>query len=91
MLNCKNKFKPKKKKVLLSLNKKVPKQYGKYSGIVDENGKRVDNPTEGQTMKTMVEYMKNNRSDQSDNPSNVYRPEFQPSSVNYKKKPNTKA
>lgn len=82
---------PKKKKVLLSLKKATKTQYGKYSGIVDENGKRIDNPTEGQAMKNMIDYMKNNRSDQSDNPSNVYRPEFQPSSVNYKKKPNTKA
>lgn len=84
---------PKKKKVLLSLKKEVKgNNYGKYSGVVDENGKRIDKPTEGQAMKTMINYMKNNKSNQSDEPSNVYRPEFEHQTVNYdRKKGNTKA
>lgn len=81
-----------KKSNLLSFKKKIKgNNYKTYSGVVDENGKQIDSPTEGQAIKTMIHYMKNNRSDQSDNPSNVYRPEYQPSSVVYKKKPNTKA
>lgn len=80
---------PPKKKVLLSLKKPIKNNYSRYSGIVDDNGKPIDNPTQIQAMKTMVKYMKNNRSDQSDNPSNVYRPEFQQTSLLYKKKPTT--
>lgn len=66
--------------------KKIKNQYGKYSGVIDDNGKPVDNPTSMQAMKTMANYMKNNKSDQSDNPSNVYRPEFSHTSVLYNKK-----
>lgn len=59
-------------------NKKaVPNNYELYSGIVDENGRAVDVPTYDQSIKTMVEYMKNNTPN-----SNVYRPEFQHYSIN---------
>ena len=67
-----------KSKVRLKMKKEIPTQYNKYSGIIDDNGKKIDKPTEGQAIKNMVNYMKNNKSDQSDNPSNVYRPEYQP-------------
>lgn len=79
---------PKKK----DLKKKINNNYKKYSGVVDENGKAVDNPTQLQAMKTMAKYMIKNQSDQSSSPSNVYRPEFNHTSVLYNKKkvnPNT--
>ena len=76
----------KKTKLKVKAGKHLPTTYNKYSGVVDENGKSVDNPTELQAMKTMVKYMKNNQSDQGSNPSNVYRPEFQQHSITYDKK-----
>lgn len=82
---------PPKKRNILSFKKPIKNNYGKYSGIVDETGKKIDNPTIGQSMKTMVNYMKKNQSDQGENPSNTYRPEFQQTSLLYKKKPTTNA
>lgn len=65
--------------------KKIPTTYGKYSGIVDDDGKTVDNPTVKQAMSTMLKYMKNNTPE-----SNVYRPEYIHTSVLYnRKKPGT--
>jgi len=82
---------PKKKKTLLSLKKNITNNYSKYSGVIDDDGKPIDNPTVEQSIKTMVKYMKKNQSDQGENPSNTYRPEFQQTSLLYKKKPNTNA
>lgn len=60
------------KKSSLKLGKRLKTQYGKYSGIVTDKGE-VDNPTELEVLKNTAAYYKNNRSPQSDNPSNVYR------------------
>lgn len=60
------------KKSSLKLGKRLKTQYGKYSGIVTDKGE-VDNPTEIEVLKNAASYYKNNRSPQSDNPSNVYR------------------
>ncbi len=62
--------------------------YGKYSAIDDEKGKTKRNFSETQALKNHVNYLKNNRSDQSDNPSNIYRPENQPSTIVYDKNKN---
>lgn len=59
--------KPKKNK------KKIPTQYGIYSGIINDEGKSIDNPTVDESMRTMIKYSKNNRPPESDEPSNVYR------------------
>lgn len=72
---------PPKKKTLISLKKKLPTQYGKYSGIVNEKGESIDNPTSEQSMKNMVKYLKNNTPE-----SNVYRPEHAHTSLLYDKK-----
>jgi len=66
--------------------KKLKGNYNKYSGIVDENGKSIDRPTAFQAIKTMANFMKNNKSDQSDNPSNVYDLKNSHTSQNYNKK-----
>jgi len=80
-----------KKKTLLSLKKKVQgNNYGIYSGVVDENGKRIDDPTKAEAMTTMIRYMKNNKSNQSDEPSNTYRPKFEHLTVNYDRKKKNK-
>lgn len=65
--------------------KQIGTQYGKYSGNVVD-GKNIDKPTELQAMKTNLEYMKHNLSDQSETPSNVYRPENEHKAINYNKK-----
>ncbi len=78
--------KPKSKKVRIKSGKETKGQYGIYSGVIDDNGKPLDNPTDIQAVKTMVNYMKNNKSDQSDSPSNVYRLPFSHLAINYKKK-----
>lgn len=61
--------------------KKLKSQYNKYSGVIDDNGKPVDNPTALQSMKTMVQYLKHNTPE-----SNVYRPEHAHTSLLYSKK-----
>ncbi len=81
---------PKKKKVRIK-GKETTEQYGIYSGVIDDKGKPVDKPTDVQAVKTMANYMKNNQSDQSDNPSNVYRLPFSHLTMNYKKKPSNNA
>lgn len=73
--------KPKAKKVRIK-----NKGYGLYSGIVTEEGKKVDNPSETEAIKTMAKYMKNNNSDQSSSPSNVYREKFSHLSMAYDRK-----
>lgn len=76
---------PKKRKARKKLNEIiVPNNYGIYSGIIDETGKAIDNPTESQAIHTMVEYMKNNWK----GISNVYRPQFMHVGVNYDKNHN---
>lgn len=65
--------------------KKISTQYGKYTGNVVD-GKSIDKPTELQALKTNLEYMKKNASDQSDSPSNIYRPENEHKALNYNKK-----
>jgi len=66
----------------------VKNQYGTYSGIVTDEGKSVSNPTELEAVTNMAKYAKKNMSDQSDNPSNVYRPRFSHLGLLYNK--NTK-
>jgi len=75
----------KKDKKVKIKGKALPTQYGMYSGIVNEKGAK-DNPTEGEAISNMVDYMKNNNMPASDNPSNVYRPKFSHIGVNYNRK-----
>jgi hypothetical protein len=74
-----------KKKKKEKEGKEISTQFGKYSGNVID-GKYVDKPTELQALKTNIEYMKKNMSDQSETPSNVYRPENEHKVINYNKK-----
>ena len=70
------------KKNLLSFKKKkIKNNYSKYSGIIDDNGKPIDNPTVEQSVKTMVNYLKNNTPE-----SNIYRAEHAHTSLLYDKK-----
>jgi hypothetical protein len=62
--------------------KKLPGTYKKYSSIIDEKGKTINNPTQLQAIRTMIQYLNNNTPD-----SNVYRPEHAHTSVVYKPKP----
>lgn len=71
---------PEKKKSFSPFKKKIKNQYGKYSGIIDETGKSISNPTVGQSIKNMVNYLKNNTPE-----SNVYRPEHAHTSLLYDK------
>jgi len=77
-----------KNKARRSMGKKSPggTLYNKYSGVQGN-----DNPSELDAVKTMAEYMKHNNSDQSNEPSNVYRPEFQHYSFDPVEKPVTYA
>ena len=61
------------------------KQYGIYTEIMTEKGSK-DNPTEEESVKNMVNYMKNNNPPQSSNPSNVYRQQFTHHGVTYDRK-----
>lgn len=68
-------------------NKKVlPTQYGIYSGIINDKGKTVENPTVDEAIKNMVRYSKNNRPPESDEPSNVYRDKMIHSVMVYNRK-----
>lgn len=62
---------------------------GKYSAIEDDKGKTKRTFTETEALRNHVRYLKNNYSDQSDRPSNVYRPENQPSTMVYDKNKNS--
>lgn len=74
--------KPKKNKNILGFRKeKIKNNYGKYSGVIDEEGKAIDNPTYDQSVKTMVSYLKKNTPE-----SNVYRAEHAHRAVNYNRK-----
>lgn len=64
------------KKAKKKMNKEILNNYGIYNGIVDENGKFIDNPSEIETIKTMINYMKHNNPD-----SNIYRSPFQHHSI----------
>jgi hypothetical protein len=66
--------------------KGLPTQYGTYSGIVNEKGKTIRNPTETQSITNMVGYMKNNRPPEAEGASNVYRPKFSHVGLNYDRK-----
>lgn len=68
---------PPNKKVKRKLQKEVPNNYGIYQGIIGEDGKSIDVPTEQQAVQTMINYMKNNTPD-----SNIYRDQFQHHSIN---------
>ncbi len=81
---------PKKKKVRIK-GKETTEQYGIYSGIVNDEGKKVDKPTDIEVLKNTAQYMKNNKSDQSDSPSTTYRLPFSHLTMNYKKKPSNNA
>ncbi len=80
----------KKKKTLIKIKKESGKflksQYDKYSGIVNDKGESVDNPSETEAVRNMAKYMMKNQSDQSSSPSNVYRPEFSHSAILYNRK-----
>lgn len=65
-----------------SLNQPINNNYGKYNGIVNEQGKFIDNPTQLEAIRNMINYMQNNQSDQAPEPSNIYRPEFMHHSIN---------
>ncbi len=69
------------KRSILSAKKKIKNNYGMYSGIINDEGKPVDNPTEEQTVKTMVKYMQKNSPE-----SNVYHPKFMHHSTIFDKK-----
>ena len=56
-------------------------QYGIYSGIVKDDGSTDRNPTQDEAVSNMAKYMKKNTPE-----SNVYRPKFQHTSVNYDRK-----
>lgn len=78
----------KKEKKVKIKGKNLDTQYGMYSGIVTEKGTK-NNPTEGEAIQNMVDYMKNNRNEQSthpDGPSNIYRPQFSHIGMNYNRK-----
>lgn len=77
--------KPKSKKLRVKMSGETKNQYGIYSGIVNAEGKAIDKPTELEAVKNMANYMKNNQSEQSDKPSNVYRPKFSHLSILYNK------
>jgi len=77
---------PKNKSEKEMSKKKVKNPSGLYSAIVDEKGKTIRNPTELQAMRNKVEYLKHNWSDQSETPSNVYRPQWEHKAINYNKK-----
>ena len=80
--------KPKSKKLKVKMSGTVKNQYGTYSGIVTDEGKSISNPTELEAVTNMAKYAKKNMSDQSDAPSNVYRPKFSHLGLLYNK--NTK-
>jgi len=61
------------------LSEKLPKQYSKYSGNIDINGKEIKNPTQFDAVRTMIQYLNRNWWDSS----NVYRPEHAHTSINY--------
>tara|TARA_R110000868_G_C10926730_1_gene766059 strand:- start:1235 stop:1687 length:453 start_codon:yes stop_codon:yes gene_type:complete len=78
---------PPKNKIEKELSKKrVKTPQGKYSAVVDRNGRTIKNPTELEAIRANLDYMKTNMSDQSSNPSNVYRPENEHKAINYNKK-----
>ncbi len=77
----------KKKKDKSQLNESM----GKYSAIDDDKGKTIRNFTQTQALINHVRYLKNNRSDQSDNPSNIYRRENEQTSTVYDKNKNNKS
>jgi len=66
--------------------KNVKSPSGIYSGLVDESGKTIDNPTKLQALRNKMKYLKHNFSDQADRPSNVYRPQWEHEAINYNKK-----
>lgn len=78
--------KPKSKKLRVKPGKNIKTQYSTYSGIVNDEGKSVDNPTEVEAVTTMAKYMRKNQSDQSSSPSNVYRTKFSHLGLNYDRK-----
>lgn len=80
---------PKKKKI--KGGKELRTQYNTYSGIINDEGKSIDNPTEREAVTTMAKYMQKNQSDQSSNPSNIYRKKYSHITQAYKKKPSTTA
>lgn len=63
-------------------NQIVTSQYG-TSGIIGEHG-NTNRPTLRQSYKNVIDYLNNNWSEQSDTPSNIYRPEFHHKAVNSK-------
>lgn len=59
------------------LKEKVPNNYGKYSGVIDNDGSSILTPDYQKAMEINLEYMKNNTPD-----SNIYRLENTHHSVN---------
>lgn len=69
--------------------KKIPTQYGIYSGIRGKDGKENRNPTNDEAVSNMASYMKTNRSELTnhpDGPSNVYRTPFSHIGLAYDRK-----
>lgn len=82
LIKTKRDGEPKKK---LKGESKTSGQYGIYSGIVTEKGTN-EKPTETESIRNMLEYMKNNNPPESTSPSNVYRPQFSHLGVAYNRK-----
>ena len=75
----------KKKKRKSKDDKETSTQYSIYSGIIGDKGAK-DNPKESEVIENMVEYLKNNNPPESDRPSNVYRPKWSHTTINYNRK-----
>ena len=84
LLSYKKEGEPEKKKKLKG-GDKISGQYGLYSGIINEKGEN-NNPTEQESIRNMIDYMKNNQPPESTSPSNVYRPKFSHLGVAYDRK-----
>ena len=64
----------------------VSSPQGVFSAIIDSKGKTKKNPSASEALKTHIEYLKHNWSDQSDTPSTNYRPKWQHEAIKYNKK-----
>lgn len=58
------------------LNNTLNHNYG-FSGIIDDKGRNIDNPTENEAIKTMLQFMNHNWDVNAPSPSNNYRPVWQ--------------
>lgn len=68
------------------LNNELNHNYG-FSGIIDDKGRNIDNPTENEAIKTMLQFMNHNWDLNSPSPSNNYRPVWQHTSYDPQQQP----